>query len=101
MNGPSTAHTAPVSDGVRWGAFSCGLLPLAVVIWGSPVGAASAVALGLAAVTTACRALLCRSERAGARIPDARRLPHGGHREGACPGAHRGGRRHEDRTPGE
>ncbi|MEV0575948.1 MULTISPECIES: hypothetical protein [unclassified Streptomyces] len=57
----------PVTDVVRWAVFGCLLVPLVLIAHGdSPTGAVL-VALGLAAVTVACRMLLRRSARAAAR----------------------------------
>ncbi|MEJ8657447.1 hypothetical protein [Streptomyces sp. MS1.AVA.4] len=56
-----------VGEVVRWATFSCALVPVVLVAYGAPVGGAVAVALGLAAVTAACAALMRRSERAAAR----------------------------------
>lgn len=51
------------SDVVRWAAFSCLLVPVVLVVFGTSVGGAAVPALGLVAVTAACRLLLRRSER--------------------------------------
>ncbi|WSM10448.1 hypothetical protein OIE74_25300 [Streptomyces sp. NBC_01716] len=48
---------------VRWAAFSCVLVPVVLVVFGTSVGGAAVPALGLLAVTAACRLLLRRSER--------------------------------------
>ncbi|MGW6460569.1 hypothetical protein ACWF94_32375 [Streptomyces sp. NPDC055078] len=56
-----------VGDVVRWAAFSCLLVPVVLVVYGTSFGGAAAAALGLAAVTTACRVLLRYSERNAAR----------------------------------
>ncbi|MEU0391374.1 hypothetical protein ABZ208_01040 [Streptomyces sp. NPDC006208] len=79
-----TATRSPDSAGavVRWGAFSCLLVPVVLVAYGSSAGEAASVALGLAAVTAACRVLLRRSERTAALSRT------DGHR-GARPGARR------------
>ena len=70
----------PVTDVVRWAAFSCVLVPVALLWYGTSLAGAAGTALGLAAVTTACRLLLRRSERraAGARGG-------GGHTGGSTP----------------
>ncbi|MFJ9851566.1 hypothetical protein [Streptomyces sp. NPDC101150] len=57
-----------MSDVVRWGAFSCALVPFVLIVSGTPVGGAAGAAAGLAAVTCACRALLRQSERTAARV---------------------------------
>ncbi|MCW1094188.1 hypothetical protein OJ963_09350 [Streptomyces sp. RS2] len=78
-----------VTDLVRWAAFSCFLVPVALLWYGASFAGAAGTALGLAAVTGVCRLLLRRSERAAAR-PRARR---GGRQ------AHRGGRHTGENTP--
>nr|WP_138909682.1 hypothetical protein [Streptomyces chryseus] len=82
-----------MGDVVRWAAFSCALVPVVLVMYGTSFGGAAAAALGLATVTAACRVLLRRSERAAAEETDrARRRP---------AGAHRGGRHAGPSAPGE
>jgi hypothetical protein len=87
------------SDVVRWAAFSCVLVPVVLVGYGASLAGAAGTALGLAAVTGACRVLLRRSERGAARLrteePAAHHVPRG--RVGA--GAHRGGRHAGGNTP--
>jgi hypothetical protein len=58
-----------VTDLVRWAAFSCVLIPVALLWYGASLAGTAGTALGLAAVTAVCRLLLRRSERgpAGAR----------------------------------
>ncbi|MGW3186406.1 hypothetical protein ACWDBT_00920 [Streptomyces ardesiacus] len=56
-----------VTDLVRWAAFSCVLVPVALLWYGASFAGAAGTALGLAAVTGACRLLLRRSERLAAR----------------------------------
>jgi hypothetical protein len=81
-----------VRDVIRWAAFSCALVPVVLLWYGtSPAGAAGA-ALGLAAVTAACRLLLRRSERCARRGWDGE-----GSAEGS--GAQRGGRHTRRPTP--
>ncbi|WP_374103654.1 hypothetical protein [Streptomyces sp. ISL-86] len=56
---------------VRWAAFSCLLVPVVLVVYGTSFGGAAVATLGLAAVTAACRVLLRHSEkaeRAAARV---------------------------------
>ncbi|WP_037835999.1 hypothetical protein [Streptomyces sp. NRRL F-5650] len=55
------------TDLVRWAAFSCVLVPVALLWYGASFAGAAGTALGLAAVTGACRLLLRRSERRVAR----------------------------------
>ncbi|MHB9861535.1 hypothetical protein [Streptomyces sp. YIM S03343] len=52
---------------VRWAAFSCVLVPVALLWYGTSLAGATGTALGLAAVTAVCRLLLRRSERDGNR----------------------------------
>lgn len=62
--GTPRAEPAGVSaspDAVRWGLFWCLLLPAAFAVYGTRAGSAASFALGLAAVTAACRLLLRRS----------------------------------------
>ncbi|MBC9717007.1 hypothetical protein H9Y04_31180 [Streptomyces sp. TRM66268-LWL] len=86
----TSAHS--VEDVVRWAAFSCLLVPVVLVAYGTSLAGAAVAALGLAVVTGVCRALLHRSERGTARLCAERhvvvRARHG--RPGA--GARRGGR---------
>ncbi|WP_330457996.1 hypothetical protein OIB37_14465 [Streptomyces sp. NBC_00820] len=58
-------HPAPdtTSDVIRWAAFSCVLVPVVLLWYGTSLAGAAGTALGLAAVTAACRVLLRRSER--------------------------------------
>ncbi|MGW4162682.1 hypothetical protein [Streptomyces sp. NPDC004788] len=51
------------NDVVRWGVFCCVLVPVVLVVYGTSLGGAAGAALGLAAVTAACRVLLRRAER--------------------------------------
>lgn len=81
MPGPETAphhspgaHSAtpPVPDTasavVRWAAFSCVLVPVVLLWYGTSLAGAAGTALGLAAVTGACRVLLRQSERGAAQL---------------------------------
>ncbi|MER7054674.1 hypothetical protein [Streptomyces sp. NPDC000351] len=81
--------TAPLRDGVtdlvRWAAFSCFLVPVVLLWYGTSFAGTAGTALGLAAVTGACRLLLRRSERGAAR-------PAGDHRTGRAGRRHRAGR---------
>ncbi|TJZ55931.1 hypothetical protein FCH28_11680 [Streptomyces piniterrae] len=90
-----------MSDVVRWGAFSCALVPVVLLASGtSAIGAVGAGA-GLAAVTCVSRALLRQSERTAARAWTESVGRHR-YRSGRIrTGAHGGGRRFEGRTPGE
>ncbi|MCX4908483.1 hypothetical protein [Streptomyces sp. NBC_00878] len=53
---------------IRWAAFSCVLVPVVLVGYGTSLAGTAGTALGLAAVTGACRVLLRRSERGVARL---------------------------------
>ncbi|CAL9462138.1 MULTISPECIES: hypothetical protein [Streptomyces] len=78
-----------VTDLVRWAAFSCFLVPVALLWYGASFAGAAGTALGLAAVTGACRLLLRRSERVAART----RARRGGRQ------ARRSGRHAGENTP--
>lgn len=68
----------PAGDVVRWAAFSCLLVPVVLVVYGTSFGGAAVATLGLLAVTAACRVLLRHAEKTGrtaARVPAAERLP--------------------------
>ncbi|MFJ5773529.1 hypothetical protein [Streptomyces sp. NPDC093094] len=88
---------------VRWAAFSCVLVPVVLVGYGTSLAGAAGAASGLAAVTAACRVLLRRSERrAGERTgrPEPGEAPrqHGGHSPGGTV-SHRQGRRAGENSP--
>ncbi|WP_393058264.1 hypothetical protein [Streptomyces sp. LN549] len=68
----------PVTDVVRWGVFGCLLVPAVLIAHGDSAGGAATVALGLAAVTAVCRALLRRSARTAAHAGS--RSAEGAHR---------------------
>ncbi|MGW5848274.1 hypothetical protein ACWFQ8_10035 [Streptomyces sp. NPDC055254] len=86
---------------MRWAAFSCLLVPVVLVVYGSSYGGAAVATLGLVVVTGACTAMLRHSERvarleraahlerAGDRPPSGRRRRHsrGGAAIGGGPGA--------------
>ncbi|MFE9834940.1 hypothetical protein ACFYP4_07295 [Streptomyces sp. NPDC005551] len=99
MPGPETASQsagprppAPppqdtAGDVVRWAAFSCVLVPVVLVLYGTSLAGAAGTALGLGAVTAVCRMLLRESERGAARPRSAERFPHRGRHGGeAAPG---------------
>ncbi|MEU9114721.1 hypothetical protein AB0D04_23735 [Streptomyces sp. NPDC048483] len=99
MPAPSKRSPDSVSDVVRWGAFSCVLVPFVLIMSGASVGGAAGAAAGLAAVTGACRALLRQSERTAARVrvrEVGRHRDRAGHMGAA---AHGGGRHCNRRTP--
>ncbi|WP_419248538.1 hypothetical protein [Streptomyces virginiae] len=71
-------HDDPAGDVVRWAAFSCLLVPVVLVVYGTSYGGAAVATLGLLAVTAACRILLRHSEknqRAAARVRAEESLP--------------------------
>ncbi|MGW6025708.1 hypothetical protein [Streptomyces sp. NPDC055214] len=84
------------SDVVRWAAFSCVLVPVVLVGYGTSLAGAAGSALGLLAVTGVCRLLLRQSERGSARPADERVDEPADERRGrhgrTASGAHRGGR---------
>ncbi|MFF7972717.1 hypothetical protein [Streptomyces sp. NPDC007905] len=71
MSGPRSTdpHRAPDTTGdvIRWAAFSCVLVPVVLVWYGTSLAGAAGTAFGLAAVTAVCRVLLRRSERCAAQ----------------------------------
>ncbi|MFF2994829.1 hypothetical protein ACFVTC_09645 [Streptomyces sp. NPDC057950] len=71
---PPAPDTA--SEVARWAAFSCVLVPVVLVWFGTSLAGAAGTALGLAAVTTACLVLLRQSERGAARMRADERAPH-------------------------
>ncbi|MEU3728007.1 hypothetical protein AB0E81_01130 [Streptomyces sp. NPDC033538] len=94
---------APLRDGVtdlvRWAAFSCFLVPVVLLWYGTSFAGTAGTALGLAAVTGACRLLLRRSERVAARPPGDARTGRAGRRHRAGRPARRGGRHAGQKTP--
>ncbi|MEV7542772.1 hypothetical protein [Streptomyces sp. NPDC089915] len=85
----------PAGDVVRWAAFSCLLVPVVLVVYGTSYGGAAVATLGLAAVTAACRVLLRQSEktaRAAVRVAAEEPLAHGhrGRHSRSGSGGHRG-----------
>ncbi|WP_405872491.1 MULTISPECIES: hypothetical protein [unclassified Streptomyces] len=97
--GTTTPPQDTATDVVRWAAFSCVLVPVVLLWYGSSLAGATGTAFGLAAVTAVCRLLLRQSERGAAHPPaegyTSRRGRH--HRSGT--GAHRGGRHTGGNTP--
>ncbi|WP_369252312.1 hypothetical protein [Streptomyces sp. R41] len=63
---------------VRWAAFSCVLVPVVLLWYGTSLAGAAGTALGLAAVTGACRVLLRQSERGAAQLRAEERAPQRG-----------------------
>ncbi|GAA1004202.1 MULTISPECIES: hypothetical protein [Streptomyces] len=88
-----------VGEVIRWAAFSCVVVPLVLLWCGAPPAGAAGTALGLAAVTGTCRALLHRSEREALRRRGARHAPHRGRHHRTGTGVHRGGRHPGGATP--
>nr|WP_229859378.1 hypothetical protein [Streptomyces poonensis] len=78
---------------MRWAVFSCVLVPVTLVWYGTSLAGAAGAALGLAAVTGVCRLLLRQSERGAVRSAAERSVPHRGRHGRSGAGAHRGGRR--------
>ena len=64
----TTPRQDTATDVVRWAAFSCVLVPVVLLWYGTSLAGAAGTALGLAAVTAACRLLLRQSERGAARL---------------------------------
>ncbi|MGZ9931083.1 hypothetical protein ACXNSR_14440 [Streptomyces sp. NC-S4] len=78
MRSAARPHDDPAGDVVRWAAFSCLLVPVVLVVYGSSFGGAAVATLGLLAVTAACRVLLRHSEknrRGAVRVPSEESLP--------------------------
>lgn len=96
---PAGAPQEAASDVVRWAAFSCVLVPVVLVGYGTSLAGAGGTALGLAAVTGVCRVLLRQSERGAARARERRGGNGRGRRQRQAAGAHRGGRRPGPGTP--
>ncbi|MFE2217316.1 hypothetical protein ACFW93_36015 [Streptomyces canus] len=98
-----TGHRPPSEDSstdvVRWAAFSCVLVPVVLVCYGTSLAGAAGTALGLAAVTAVCRILLRQSERGAAQLRAKERAPRRGRHHRSGTGAHRGGRHTGGNTP--
>ncbi|MDH6551093.1 hypothetical protein M2164_005354 [Streptomyces sp. SAI-208] len=98
-----TGHRPPSEDSstdvVRWAAFSCVLVPVVLVWYGTSLAGATGTALGLAAVTAVCRILLRQSERGAAHPPAEERTPRRGRHHRSGNGARRGGRHTGGNTP--
>ncbi|MER5931259.1 hypothetical protein [Streptomyces sp. NPDC002054] len=82
------AREDPAGDVVRWATFSCLLVPVVLVVYGTSLGGAVVATLGLAAVTAACRVMLRHAERM--QRATARVLVHRGRHSRTGAGAHRG-----------
>ncbi|MEV0637068.1 hypothetical protein AB0I77_19350 [Streptomyces sp. NPDC050619] len=102
---PAEAHraTPPAQDSatdvVRWAAFSCVLVPVILLWYGTSLAGTAGTAFGLAAVTAVCRILLRQSERCAARMLAEEGAPHRGRHHRSGTGAHRGGRHSGGNTP--
>ncbi|MGY0024208.1 hypothetical protein [Streptomyces sp. cg35] len=83
---------------VRWAVFSCFLVPLVLVGYGISAAGAAGAALGLAAVTAACRVLLRQSERGAAQLHSEQCCGHRGRHGRTGPGVRGRGRRTGRRT---
>ncbi|MEU9172291.1 hypothetical protein AB0D34_31650 [Streptomyces sp. NPDC048420] len=98
-----TGHRPPSGDSatdvVRWAAFSCVLVPVVLVVYGTSLAGATGTALGLAAVTAVCRILLRQSERGAAGLRAEERAPRHGRRHRTGTGGRRGGRHTGGNTP--
>jgi hypothetical protein len=104
MPGPGSSSERPAapdtaSDVIRWAAFSCVLVPVVLLWYGTSLAGAAGTALGLAAVTAVCRLLLRQSERGAARLLAEERAPRRGPRHRTGTGAHRGARHTGGNTP--
>ncbi|MGA4848994.1 hypothetical protein ACOBQB_23065 [Streptomyces sp. G5(2025)] len=88
-----------VGDVVRWAAFSCVLVPVVLVGYGTSLAGAGGAALGLAAVTGVCRVLLRQSERGAARQLAEQNGGHRGRHGRTGTGAHRGVRYGSENAP--
>ncbi|GAA3097892.1 hypothetical protein ACFQ0X_28025 [Streptomyces rectiviolaceus] len=98
---PPTPAQDSASDVVRWAAFSCVLVPVVLVGYGTSLAGAAGSALGLVAVTGVCRLLLRQSERGAARLVEEQGRERRGRHGRAGAGAHRGGRHSGGSTPGD
>ncbi|MFC4500537.1 MULTISPECIES: hypothetical protein [Streptomyces] len=90
------------TDLIRWGAFSCVLVPVVLLWCGASLAGAAGTALGLAAVTAVCRLLLRQSERGAARLLEEEHAPqahHRGRHQRTATGSHRGGRHSGGNSP--
>ncbi|MCH5671626.1 hypothetical protein [Streptomyces gilvus] len=87
------------TDVVRWAVFSCVLVPVVLLWYGTSLAGAAGTALGLAAVTAVCRVLLRQSERGAARLLTDERAQGRGRRQRTGTGAHRGARHTGGNTP--
>jgi len=87
---------------IRWAAFTCVLVPVVLLWYGTSLAGTAGTALGLAAVTAVCRLLLRRSERHPARLltgEQPSQTHHRGRRQRTGTGSHRGGRHSGGNSP--
>ncbi|KUN82319.1 hypothetical protein [Streptomyces griseoruber] len=116
---PSRPPSAPrpgsertTTELIRWAAFSCVLVPMVLLWYGSSLAGAAGTALGLAAVTAVCRLLLRQSERGATRLlaeeedaedagagEHAPQAHHRGRHQRTGTGSHRGGRHSGGNSP--
>ncbi|MFF1543893.1 hypothetical protein [Streptomyces sp. NPDC058291] len=103
---PTTPEPRPgddrTTDLIRWAAFTCVLVPVVLLWYGSSLAGAAGTALGLAAVTAVCRVLLRRSERCAVRLLVEEPAPeahHRGRHQRAGTGSRRGGRHSGGNSP--
>jgi hypothetical protein len=99
MTGQRPPAEDSTTDVIRWAAFSCVLVPVVLLWYGTSLAGATGTALGLAAVTAVCRILLRQSERGAARLLAEERAPRHGRRHRSGAGARRGGRHTGGNTP--
>lgn len=94
-------HDDPAGDVVRWAAFSCLLVPVVLVVYGTSFGGAAVATFGLFVVTAACLVLLRHSERTAARVRAEERLPsaHRRRHSRGAPAARRGCRTSDSASP--
>jgi hypothetical protein len=96
---PGAPPQDAATDVVRWAAFSCVLVPVVLLWYGSSLAGAAGTALGLAAVTGVCRLLLRQSERGAARLLTEEPAPARGRRHRTGTASPRGGRHSGGTTP--
>ncbi|MEU5281939.1 hypothetical protein [Streptomyces asoensis] len=90
------------TDLIRWAAFTCFLVPVVLLWYGTSLAGTAGTALGLAAVTAVCRVLLRRSEQCAVRLLDEGPGPqahHRGRHQRTGTGSHRGGRHTGGNSP--
>ncbi|MEU5315825.1 hypothetical protein AB0G67_03690 [Streptomyces sp. NPDC021056] len=99
MSGHRPPSEDSATDVVRWAVFSCALVPVVLLWYGTSLAGAAGTALGLAAVTAVCRVLLRQSERGAARLLAEESAPHRGRHHRTGNGTHRGGRHTGGNSP--